>query len=263
MVIGIDKFRDHFAGYEDQYALIGGAACDLIFTDAGLEFRSTQDLDVVLCVEVMDKRFAQAFQGFLEAGGYEARQKSDGRKAFYRFLDPADGSYPKMVELFSRQPGGFVLHDESSLARVPVDEGILSLSAILLDEDYYNALQDYRTVREGISLLDAEMLIPFKAKAFLNLTQRKIDGESVHSDDIKKHRNDVFRLVQLLRPDHRISLADTIINDLCKFLDSVRNDETLNPKTFKVHMSRAEGIALLEDVYGLRTPAADPPMPAP
>ncbi len=29
MVIGIDKFRDHFAGYEDQYALIGGAACDL------------------------------------------------------------------------------------------------------------------------------------------------------------------------------------------------------------------------------------------
>ena len=50
MVIGIDKFRDHFAGYEDQYALIGGAACDLIFTDAGLEFRSTKDLDVVLCV---------------------------------------------------------------------------------------------------------------------------------------------------------------------------------------------------------------------
>ena len=43
MVIGIDKFRDHFAGYEEQYALIGGAACDLIFTDAGLEFRSTKD----------------------------------------------------------------------------------------------------------------------------------------------------------------------------------------------------------------------------
>ena len=259
MVIGIDKFRYHFAGYEDQYVLIGGAACDLIFTDAGLGFRSTKDLDVVLCVEVVHKHFAQAFQGFLEAGGYKARQKSDGRKEFYRFLDPADGSYPKMVELFSRQPGGFVLHDESSIVRVPVDEGILSLSAILLDEDYYNALQDYRTIREGISLLDEEILIPFKAKAFLNLTQRKIDGEAVHSNDIKKHLNDVFRLAQLLRPDHRISLADTITNDLCKFLDSVRNDETLNPKSFDVHMSRAEGIALMEDVYGLRTPAAGPP----
>ena len=264
MVIGIDKFRDHFAGYEDQYALIGGAACDLIFADTGLEFRSTQDLDVVLCVEVMDKRFAQAFQGFLEAGGYKTRQKGDGRKEFYRFLDPADESYPKMVELFSRQPGGFVLHDESFIARMPVDEGILSLSAILLDEDYYNALQDYRTVREGISLLDEGMLIPFKAKAFLNLTQqRKIDSESVHSKVIKKHRNDVFRLVQLLRPDRRISLAETITNDLCKFLDSVRDDETLNPESFDVHMSRAEGMALLEDVYGLRTPAASPPMPSP
>lgn len=263
MVIGIDKFRDHFAGYEDQYALIGGAACHLIFTDAGLEFRSTKDLDVVLCVEVMDKRFAQAFQGFLEAGGYKARQKSDGHKEFYRFLDPEDKSYPKMVELFSRQPGGFVLHHKSSIVRVPVDEGILSLSAILLDEDYYNALQDYRTVREGISMLNEEMLIPFKAKAFLNLTQRKIDGEFVQSDDIKKHRNDVFRLVQLLRPDRRISLAETIINDLRKFLDSVRNDETLNPESFDVHMSRVDGIALLEDVYRLRTPAASLPMPAP
>ena len=263
MVIGIDKFRDHFAGYEDQYALIGGAACHLILTDAGLKFRSTQDLDVVLCVEVVDKRFAQVFQGFLEAGGYKARQKSDGHKEFYRFLESEDKSYPKMVELFSRQPGGFVLHDKSSIARMPVDEGILSLSAILLDEDYYNALQDYRTVREGISMLNEEMLIPFKAKAFLNLTQRKIDGEVVQSDDIKKHRNDVFRLVQLLRPDRRISLAETIINDLRKFLDSVRNDETLKPESFDVHMSRAEGIALLEDVYGLRTPAADPPMPAP
>ena len=199
MVIGINKFRDHFAGYEDQYALVGGAACDLIFTDAGLPFRSTRDLDIVLCVEVMDKSFACAFQGFLEAGGYKARQKSDGRKEFYRFLEPADGAYPEMIELFSRQPGGFVLPDERSITRVPVDERILSLSAILLDDACYNALQNYRIVKEEISLLNEEMLIPFKAKAFPNLTQRKSDGEDVRSEDIKKHRNDVFRLARLLR----------------------------------------------------------------
>ena len=250
MVIGINKFRDHFAGYEDQYALIGGAACDLIFTDAGLPFRSTRDLDIVLCVEVMDKSFACAFQGFLEAGGYKARQKSDGRKEFYRFLEPADGAYPKMIELFSRQPGGFVLPDERSITRVPVDERILSLSAILLDDAYYNALQNYRIVKEEISLLNEDMLIPFKAKAFLNLTQRKSDGEDVRSEDIKKHRNDVFRLAQLLRPDHHVNLTEPIMYDLCKFLDSIRNDETLNPKAFNVPLSRAEGIALLENVYG-------------
>ena len=30
MVTGIDTFREHFAGHEDQYAIIGGTACDLL-----------------------------------------------------------------------------------------------------------------------------------------------------------------------------------------------------------------------------------------
>ena len=31
MVKGIDTFRRYFADYEEQYVLIGGAACDIIF----------------------------------------------------------------------------------------------------------------------------------------------------------------------------------------------------------------------------------------
>lgn len=34
MVRGIDSFRDWFQGYEDQYAIIGGTACDLLMADA-------------------------------------------------------------------------------------------------------------------------------------------------------------------------------------------------------------------------------------
>ena len=29
MVRGLDRFREHFAGHEESYALIGGAACEL------------------------------------------------------------------------------------------------------------------------------------------------------------------------------------------------------------------------------------------
>ena len=261
MVRGLEKFREHFAGHEKQYALIGGAACDLIFADAGLAFRSTRDLDIVLCVEVVDKDFAGAFRGFLEAGGYKSRQKSGGRKEFYRFHQPTNNAYPSMIEVFSRQSGGFELPDECCITKVPVDESILSLSAILLDECYYVALQNSRIVIEGISLLSEELLIPFKAKAFLNLTQRQIDGDSVKNDDIKKHRNDVFRLAQLLPADRRVEVAEPITNDLREFLDSVRNDQAFDPKAFEVPLSRAEGIALLENVYGLRTPGAGPPMP--
>ena len=94
MVVGIEKFREHFAGHEDQYALIGGAACDLLFAAAGLDFRATKDLDVVLCVEVVRDEFAQAFLRFVESGGYQARQRQDGHKEFYRFQKPTDKAYP-------------------------------------------------------------------------------------------------------------------------------------------------------------------------
>ena len=251
MVVGIDKFREHFAGHEEQYALIGGAACDLIFADVGLEFRATKDLDVVLCVEVVNVDFATTFLGFLEAGGYEARQQSEGHKEFYRFHLPNNDAYPYMIELFSRQPGGFELPDEFAITKVPVDEGILSLSAILLDEHYYAALQNSRIIIDGISLLSEELLIPFKAKAFLDLTQRKADGDRVAIDDIKKHRRDVFRLAQLLPADHHVDIAATIADDLRAFIGNVRDDEAFDPKAFKVQLTRTEGISLLETVYGL------------
>lgn len=251
MVVGIDKFREHFAGHEDQYALIGGTACDLLFANAGIDFRATKDFDMVLCVEAVDEAFAAAFAGFLERGGYQARQKSDGRREYFRFHKPTDPDYPYMVELFSRKPGGITIPDGHTYTKVPVEEDDLSLSAILLDEDYYAALQTSRTVLNGVSLLTEDLLIPFKAKAYLDLTKRKIEGEPLSDKEINKHRNDVFRLAQLLPADLRIELADSVRNDLKHFLSSVGSDEAFDPNAFDVALTRADGIALLEGVYGI------------
>jgi len=54
MVKGLEKFRQHFRSFPGQYVLIGGAACDLLMEEAGLEFRATKDLDIVLIVEALD-----------------------------------------------------------------------------------------------------------------------------------------------------------------------------------------------------------------
>ena len=32
MVLGLNTFRDYFADDTDKYVLIGGAACDIVFT---------------------------------------------------------------------------------------------------------------------------------------------------------------------------------------------------------------------------------------
>jgi hypothetical protein len=46
MVTGVDRFRAHFVDHEHQYVLIGGAACELIMDDAGLDFRATARLTI-------------------------------------------------------------------------------------------------------------------------------------------------------------------------------------------------------------------------
>jgi formylmethanofuran dehydrogenase subunit E len=69
MVAGIRRFRDHFAGHEDQYILIGGAACELIMDEVGLDFRATKDLDIVLIVEALDPAFSETFWAFIEERG--------------------------------------------------------------------------------------------------------------------------------------------------------------------------------------------------
>jgi hypothetical protein len=170
VVAGIEKFREHFAGHDEHYAIIGGAACDLLFDAAGLQFRATKDIDMVLCVEVVDPAFGAAFKAFLDAGGYRARERSDGKKEFYRFHRPSDQSFPFMIELFSRKPGTLELPEDAGLTPIPVEEDIVSLSAILLDEGYYDALQTGKRKLDGVTVIDETLLIPFKARAFLDLT---------------------------------------------------------------------------------------------
>ena len=134
---------------------------------------------------------------------------------------------------------------------IPVDEDIVSLSAILLDEGYFEALQAAKRQIYGITIIDETLLIPFKARAFLDLTARLEAGGNVDRKDIKKHRNDVFRLAQLLPLDASVDLPESVRLDLRTFVDSAQADETLDPKAFGVPFGRNEAANLLRTVYEL------------
>lgn len=54
MVRGLDVFREHFAAHAGQFVLIGGTAATLAMESAGLEFRATKDLDIVLHIEALN-----------------------------------------------------------------------------------------------------------------------------------------------------------------------------------------------------------------
>ena len=223
----------------------------MLFDEAGLPFRATKDLDMVLSVEVVSAEFATVFARFLESGGYRAREKSDGDREFFRFHKPTDKKYPFMIELFSRRIKGLELPDHAQVTRLKVEDEILSLSAILLEDDYYAAVQNSKKIINGVSILDESLLIPFKARAFLDLTQRRFSGGNVKSGDIKKHQNDVFRLLQLIPRDSQIVVPAPVMADLAHFVESVERDASLIPKSFGVDFTRTEGLQFLKKAYGL------------
>jgi len=232
VVKGLDLFRRHFDGYADQFILIGGTAATLAMEQAGLEFRATKDLDIVLHVEALKPTFGAAFWEFVEKGGYGIREASDtGKPVLYRFQKPADAAYPFMLELFCRSPDGIRLAETSRLTPIPFDETVSSLSAILLDEVYYRFILDGRREFEGMSWIGEDRLIPLKAHAWLDLSDRKARGEPVDSKNIRKHANDVIRLSQLLSPEVGIPSSPKIVEDLNRFLTALAADETYSPKS--------------------------------
>ncbi len=194
-------------------------------TDAGLDFRQTVDIDMVLTVEALTTEFAKAFWEFIEQGGYQARQRSNGKPEFYRFVNPTNPAYPKMIELFSRPQNNVSLQPDTHLMPLHIDDEISSLSAILLNDDYYHFLLDGRTVTDGISILDAEHIIPLKMKAWLDLKDKKAQGIHVNSRDIRKHRLDVFRLFQLVREDQRIVVPASVGADIHSFISQIQETD--------------------------------------
>jgi hypothetical protein len=221
---GLDVFREHFKGYENSFLLIGGAACDAWFGAAGLGFRRTVDLDIVLILEALSDNFVTAFHEFIRLGGYRIRNRSEGgAPVLYRFGRPQNAAYPRELELFSRTDASLELVGDQQIVPVRREEAE-SLSAILLDENYYNLILEHRRLTNGIWMADATALIPLKARAWIDLSGRQERGESVDTAKITKHRNDIFGLATTLRDEPGLHLPEEIQTDLVAFLDRFPDD---------------------------------------
>ena len=246
MVRGLDTFKEFFQGYEDNYILIGGTASTLVMEDAGLPFRATADLDIVLCIESLTPDFVSKFWEFVQAGNYQNRQKSTGERQFYRFYEPENKTYPEMLELFSRQPDALEFDGHGHLTSIPMGDEASSLSAILLDDAYYEFLHAGKQDMDGLSIIGPEYIIPLKARAWLDLTARRDQGDHVDSTDIKKHKNDVFRLFQVISPDIPVEMAARVKDDMARFLMAMETED-IDLKNLRIR-----GIAVSEILDTLR-----------
>lgn len=248
MVIGMDVFKEAFQGYEDCYTIIGGTACDILMDKANLGFRATRDIDMIVLIENRFEEFGEVFWKFIKAGAYRCGWKSTEKMHFYRFTEPQNPNYPVMIELFSKDPG-YRLH-ESDMVITPlhITDELSSLSAIMLNDDYYGFMMNGRTVLNGVGVLGAEYLIPFKMRAWLDLCRRKNEGEHVNSADIKKHKNDVFRLMNIINPDAVIQTPETVKDDVKQFIVKMP-EERINMKNIGLEMELEDALHILERMY--------------
>lgn len=224
MVRGLDVFIKYFEQYPDNYVIIGGTACDIIVSESGFRPRATKDIDIILVVEALDSAFAKQFWNFVNEGKYEVREKSDPERQYYRFKKPENIEFPYQIELFSRVPDVLDVPEHSRYTPIPIDEDITSLSAILMNEDYYQFTIAGSKLQDGIRIANIETIICLKARAYIDLKAAKERGEKIDSDKINTHKLDVFRLAVFLAEGNLFELPVGIKADLQAFADIIKID---------------------------------------
>lgn len=224
MVVGLDIFKKYFEKYPNNYIIIGGTACDIIIGDAGFIPRATKDIDIILIVEALSTDFVQQFWQFIKDGDYGDKEKSADQRQYYRFKKPKNTDFPYQIELFSRTPDVIVLPQDSHLTPIPVEDDLSSLSAILLNDEYYNYMIEHSQFEDGLHRANIEALICLKVIAFLEIKERIDNGSKEDSKQLKKHKADIFRLAVMLSPDAEFILPAVIQNNVNQFVEAISGE---------------------------------------
>ena len=158
-------------------------------------------------------------------------RENEFKHEYCRFTNPQDKTYPKQIELFARYTGILNLPPDAHIEPISVGEDLSSLSAILMDDNYYAFTIEHSRNIDDIHVASPEALICLKAKAYTEMLDRKAEGKLVDSRDIEKHKKDIFRLIAMLPQDSHFTLPEKLKNDMNDFYQRV--GELPNPDFFK------------------------------
>ena len=228
MVKGLDVFAKAFEDFSDCYVVIGGTACDIILTDTDMRPRATDDIDILLIVEKITPEFGKSFWEFIHNGGYRRGSRKNPESnspkyVLYSFDTPTEVSFPVKIELLSRHSD--LLGDPSKYYLEPIlfDDSVSSLSAIMVDEDLYNITISENEMIQGVRTATSIALICLKIKAYRNLLADRENGKQINSGDIKKHRNDVLKLIATSTFTENKIVSESIMADITWYIENINS----------------------------------------
>ncbi len=210
---GFDHFCSYLSGLEQLYVIIGGGAASILMEDEGLEFRATKDVDLVVLgrSEELNARILS----YVKDGGYKTREATEGSPRYYRFREPDKKDCPVLIEVFARNELNLELQDGQYI--IPIhDDSVEKLSAILLDDEYFELIQkNLVTSQSGIPLINALTNICLKARAHRELFDRKENGDTtIDEKSVQKHLKDIWRLAAVLTGEEKIGLTGQPLKDV-------------------------------------------------
>jgi len=206
MIHGLDHFKARFSTFSENFILVGGVAAHLQLEEAGAaRVRPTKDLDIVLMLKPSED-FLEAIKAYIEEGEYEIQKGDNDQATFYRFQKPKRPEFHLMIDFFAKADKNFELIDKKHIIPISTPKEVESLSAILLDDEYFELIQSHAVLKDGIYLINERALIPFKAKAYLEIKERKED-----SKHWKKHRGDIINLaITFLNGETKVELKGKV-----------------------------------------------------
>ena len=101
---------------------------------------------------------------------------------------------------------------------------------------------------DGVSVLAESYIIPFKMYAWLDLKRRKEAGEHVNERDYKKHKNDVFRLLQIVNTDEKVSVGGLVRESVKIFLEEIAKEQ-IRVEQLGIMITKEEAMVLLKNMY--------------
>ena len=223
MIKELEKFKSYFKNFNDSFVIIGGTACSLLYENAGSRFRSTKDIDIVVTITELKKSeaFSKQFYKFIKDGKYSKFQK-DNKIFYYRFIKPLQEDFPKLIELFSKEQLKTDKSIENNYTSLDKDDNY-HLSAIVIENDCYNLISKNVVYINGLPVAKPLVLIFLKTIAWDDLKTIKENGEkNVATKDIRKHRNDIIRINEILTGEDKLYINKELYNRLIIILKRVK-----------------------------------------
>jgi hypothetical protein len=226
IVDGIEVFEKTFSQYKDSFVIIGGTACRAMLSEGIYAPRRTEDIDMVLVLDRLDKDFIDTFWAFIKSGMYRCatRKGEDGQKKYvlYSFYDGLP-EYPSQIELLSKPLESLGNPEGHHIEVISVDDASY-LSAIILEPDYYDYLTGHTKEKNGLRYASVDSIIILKVLAYLNLREDKRNGKHVNDVDFKKHRRDVVMAAASLSFGEKYEVTDNIRESITCFINAVKTD---------------------------------------